>query len=106
MNNAGEKSANTIGPIHNILHNLQCVASNLVFFACHSSISYRVSNSIESVLRTTNKVDGLLFISQIKSFLFSSFSLNKYIHWSSLLIMFLYVYVTWCKKEYNNMVLT
>ena len=52
-------SVNTIFSFHNILPNLQCVAGNLVFFACHFSISYRVSNLIGSVLRTNNKVNGL-----------------------------------------------
>ena len=100
-NNTGEKSVNTIFPFHNVLPNLQCVASTLIFCACHFSISYRVSNLIGSVLRTNNKVDGLLFVSQIKSFLSSSFPLIKYINGSFLLIIFLYVYVIWCKREYN-----
>ena len=74
LGNAGEKSVNTIGLFHNGLH-----------IACHSSISYWVSNLIGSVLRTNNKVNGLLYVSQIKSFLSSSCPYNKYINWSSLL---------------------
>ena len=79
-----------VGAFYNFWYNLQWVASNLVFFACNSSISYWVSNWIRSVLRTNNKVDRLLFVSQIKTFLSSSFPSNKYINGSSLLIMFLY----------------
>ena len=50
-----------VGAFYKVWYNLQWVASNLVFFACHSSISYRISNLIESDLQTNNKVDGLLF---------------------------------------------
>ena len=99
-NNAGEKNFNTIGPFHNLLHNLQWGANKRFFFAYHFFISYQVSNFIRSVLRTT-RWDGPLFVSQIESYISCTCSLNKYIHGSSLLILLLYVYVIWCKKEYN-----
>ena len=80
----------------NVLHNLQWVGNRLVSIAGHPSLSYQVSNLIGSILQTNWWNAGQL-TNQIVYF--SSFPLNQYVKESSFL--FLYVYIIWCKKEYN-----
>ena len=68
--NTGEKSGNiVVGAFYNYWYNLQWVGNKLIFFTCHPSLSYQVSNLIGPVLRTTRWTDRCSYLKSNRIFL-------------------------------------